>query len=72
MEWVSIRGPIGAPRQDFYVTTLSMLIARLIPGLRDINAEDYMMPWLKPDEVNVAQFIMPWIDTRGTAPNEEK
>lgn len=60
MEWITIRGPIGGPRQDYYQANLAMHAGG--PYEKSVPFKDFMMPWLKPGEVNVSEFITPWID----------
>jgi hypothetical protein len=71
MEWVNIRGPVGGPRDDYYVAFLAQQSA-MWKNPKHGEFENFMMPWLRPAETDVSHFIRPWIDTRGTAPNEEK
>lgn len=61
MEWVNIRGPIGAPRWDWYVTRVLAQLVALNPHVTDVDAEDLVMPWLRPGEVPGGAFIRPWL-----------
>lgn len=44
LEWLSIRGPIGGPRTDFYTSFLAMHLA----GSRgkEASVAEYKMPWI--------------------------
>lgn len=50
MEWMSIRGPIGGPRTDFYTSYLAMQI-RAAQSSGELSLDNFKMPWVKLDDL---------------------
>jgi hypothetical protein len=67
LEWINIRGPIGGPREDYYTAFIAQQSAGPFRKADDGKFENFIMPWLRPDEVDVLAFVRNWIDTRGTS-----
>lgn len=61
MEWVSIRGPIGGPRQDFYASFVARFAGRPYASTDEADYENFMMPWLRNPGMPMAGFITPWV-----------
>jgi hypothetical protein len=49
MEWLSIRGPIGGPRTDFYTSYLAMHTSG--PHAKEVPIAQFKMPWIKEEDL---------------------
>jgi hypothetical protein len=48
MEWMSVRGPIGGARTDFYTSFLALHGA---PRDKDTSISQFRMPWIKEEDL---------------------